>query len=231
MRNNRVYVVEDMAVSRTALEILLLKNKYDVVGSASNAEKAWQELRQLQVDIVLLDVNLGSGQSGTHLAGQIRAEMDLKIVYLTAYSDHQTMKTVMETKPDGFILKPYNEVSVLTNLKIVIDSISRVKSDFLTIGSKKTMRNLKQSDIKMVYSDANYVKIVLPNSNHITRSKLSDISIKLNSHFIQVHRRFIVNTDFVKRIEGDQLWISDEEESIPISKLYKKSVLERCKEL
>jgi len=58
MKETKVYIVEDMAVSRMALENLLLDNDFEVCGSAASAEKALRQILEQPVDLVLVDIHL-----------------------------------------------------------------------------------------------------------------------------------------------------------------------------
>ena len=55
MHRLKVYIVEDMAISRAGLEAMLLKNNYEIMGSAAKAETAWEDIHVLAIDIILPD--------------------------------------------------------------------------------------------------------------------------------------------------------------------------------
>ena len=60
----KIYIVEDMAVSCIALTTLLEEHGHNVIGSAARADEAWVTLKELEVDIVLLDINLAGDKDG-----------------------------------------------------------------------------------------------------------------------------------------------------------------------
>ena len=125
MAPKNIYIVEDVAISRMSLETMLLENEYEVVGSAASAETAWKEIQSLPVDLILLDINLSGEKNGVWLAQQIRKNLNISIVYLTAFGDQQTLKEVLETKPNGYLMKPYQEPTLLTTIDIALLNFSK----------------------------------------------------------------------------------------------------------
>ena len=124
-----VYVVEDMAISRIGLEAMLVKNNYEIAGSSAKAETAWDEIQGLAIDIILLDINLAGQKNGIWLAQQIRKYLKIPIVFLTAYGDQKTLKEVLDIKPEGYLMKPYQEPTLMTTIAIALtNSLEKKKT-------------------------------------------------------------------------------------------------------
>ena len=105
----RILVVEDDPVIAEDIAMTLEDLGYLVAGKAHNAEKALQLLEAALPDLVLLDIDLGGGQNGIHLAGIINREYRVPFIYLTSFSDILTLQKVKVTLPAGFVLKPFDE--------------------------------------------------------------------------------------------------------------------------
>lgn len=82
-------------------------------------------------------------------------------------------------------------------------------------------------DIYYLESLADYVKIHTVKGQIITREKISEFESNLPTTFIRVHRSFIVNTAHVQSFSSETLTVNDE--TIPLSRTYKKKVLENFK--
>lgn len=230
-----IYIVEDMAIARASLETMLLENNYKLAGSAAKAETALEELRISQVDLLLLDINLAGEKSGIWLAKQVRQFLDIPIIYLTAYGDQQTLKEVLDTKPNGYLMKPYQEPALLTAIKIALDNYSVSKIDnikthseakhteFIFIKDKSLKVKLKTTDILFVKSEGNYLEIKLENKTHVVRSKLSDFKTLLpDVVFFRSHQRYLVNINKIDLIGKDFVNVSGQD--IPLSLKYKKTI-------
>jgi len=108
-RPPRILVVEDGLIMARDIEARLKKMSYDVVGIAGSGDEAVRKAKDLSPDLVLMDVNLKGGVDGIHAAELIRGRADIPVVYITGYSDVQTLRRARATDPFGYILKPFEE--------------------------------------------------------------------------------------------------------------------------
>ena len=233
----KVFIVEDMAISRTYLEEMLFKNNYEIVGSSATAEKAWKEIQSIKVELILLDINLAGDRNGIWLAQKIRRYFNFPIIYLTAYGDQQTIKEVIETKPNGYLMKPYQEPNLIAAIEIALNNFDRdtseikslnnlnPKDEFIFVKDRYNKVKLFLNAILFIKSEGNYIEINLEDKKHVVRSKLSVFKEQLPENiFYQTHQRFIINIDKVEVIGKDFFTIK--EDKIPISQKY-KTKLER----
>lgn len=237
----RIYIVEDIAISRISLETMLLENKYEVSGSAAKAEIAWKEIQRLSVDLILLDINLAGEKNGVWLAQQVRKHLNIAIVYLTAFGDQQTLKEVLETKPNGYLMKPYQEPTLLTTINIALTNFENQKvsttsgteanhNDFVFIKDGHTKIKININDIYYVKSDGNYIEITLKEKMHVVRDKLLTFKEELpNTLFFQSHQRYVINVAKIEALKKDIVIIKNEE--IPLSLKYKRSIEEAVSKL
>lgn len=230
-----IYIVEDMAISRASLESMLLLNKYEISGSTAKAETAWKELQKNQTDLVLIDINLAGEKNGIWLAQQIRKYLNIPIVYLTAYGDQQTLKEVLETKPNGYLMKPYQEPTLLTTITIALNKFLENQKGSISSASGTTFNKvifikdkfmrvkLLIEDIQFIKSEGNYLEIKLANKTHVIRGKLSEFKKLLPANiFLQTHQRYVINLTKISIIGKDFLNINNDD--IPISLKYKQAI-------
>lgn len=231
----KVYIVEDVAISRMALETMLLENDYEVSGSAAKAETAWEEIQQTPTDLILLDVNLAGKKNGIWLAQQVRDHLHIPIVYLTAFGDQKTLKEVLETKPSGYLMKPYQEPTLLTTIDIalhnflenqketVFSNTDAQQNDFVFIKDKHLKIKIDVNDIYYVKSEGNYLEIILKDKRHVVRNKLLAFKEELpGGLFFQSHQRYLINVDKISVLKKDFITINNQE--IPLSLKYKTPI-------
>ena len=229
----KVFIVEDMAISRKSLETMLTNRDYNIVGSVAKAETAWEEMKNIDVDLALLDINLAGEKNGIWLAQKIRKHLNFPFIYLTAYGDQQTLAEVIDTKPNGYLRKPYQEPNLIATIEIALSSFEKQQEnkndDFLSVQTPNYLfikdRNSKVklffNSILYVKSDGNYIEINLEDKKFVVRNKLVDFLDKLPKDlFYQTHQRYLVNIDEVTLLRKDVLKINEIE--IPISQKYKK---------
>ena len=232
-----VYVVEDMAISRIGLEAMLVKNNYEIAGSSAKAETAWDEMQGLAIDIILLDINLAGQKNGIWLAQQIRKYLKIPIVFLTAYGDQKTLKEVLDIKPEGYLMKPYQEPTLMTTIAIALTNslekhqehsalvIKETENDVVHLKVGRTVVKLKTSAILFAKSEGNYVQITLATKRYVIRKKLTSFLEELpKGQFLQCHRRYIVNLKKIDFFGTDAITIQNIE--IPTSLKYQNITAE-----
>ena len=115
----RVVVVEDETLTRIDLIEILKENGYDVVGEATDGIEAVEICKNLQPDIVLLDIKIPYS-SGWKVANILK-EDGFKgcIIILTAYNIAEYIQEASNTIVMGYILKPIDESIFLERLKLI----------------------------------------------------------------------------------------------------------------
>lgn len=116
----RVLVVEDMAVVAMDIESTLGQLGYEVVGAVATGEEAVQVAATARPDLVLMDINLAGQVDGVEAAHQIRDRYQIPVVYLTAYSDEDTLQRAKLSDPFGYIVKPINKRELQANIHLAL---------------------------------------------------------------------------------------------------------------
>jgi transcriptional regulator with GAF, ATPase, and Fis domain/AmiR/NasT family two-component response regulator len=115
--NEKVLIVEDEFIVAKHLESILQKADYRVCGIAISVPKAMEIILEEEPEIVLLDIFLKGEQTGIDLARALN-ERNIAFVYLSANSNQSILEAAKETRPYGFMVKPFREDQVLIALDI-----------------------------------------------------------------------------------------------------------------
>jgi PAS domain S-box-containing protein len=113
--------VEDEALIALDLERRLQRAGHEVVGVADNADDALQLFREFQPDLVLMDIFIRPPLDGIETARAIGRLGDVPVVFLTAYADDDTLRRAAETSPYGYLLKPFDERTLIATLTVAIE--------------------------------------------------------------------------------------------------------------
>ena len=105
-RRLRILVVEDDPIIALGLEALVADLGHSVVSTADTAEDAVDAAALHRPDLVLMDVNLRGKRDGVSAAREIKEQFGTPVMFLTAYSDRETMDRVTEVAPLGVVSKP-----------------------------------------------------------------------------------------------------------------------------
>ncbi len=116
----RILIVEDEAIIAAEIESCLRKLGYRIAGKARNGDKALDLLAARNTDLALLDINIRGSRNGIDLARLIRQQYRFPFVFLTAYSDRETLEQLKDTMPYGYIVKPFNRGELLTTIELAL---------------------------------------------------------------------------------------------------------------
>jgi CheY-like chemotaxis protein len=117
---HKVVVVEDEGLIAADLEARLKTAGYIVPGTADSAPKALQLIRKSAPDVVLMDIRLKGSVDGIEIADQVRAQMDIPVVFLTAYEDRATLERAGRSQAFGYIKKPIASASLKGSIEMAI---------------------------------------------------------------------------------------------------------------
>ncbi|WP_129045617.1 response regulator transcription factor [Companilactobacillus metriopterae] len=99
-----IYLAEDQEILISALsEILSLEDDFQVIGTATDGEKALEEIRQLKPDLAILDIEMPK-MTGLEVAEQIK-DLDTKVVILTVFAQKNYFQKAVNAEVNGYLLK------------------------------------------------------------------------------------------------------------------------------
>ena len=118
MQPLRLLLVDDHALFREGLiSLLSYQDDFIVVGEAEDAESALEQVRALQPDIVLMDVEL-PGEDGVAATQRLKLEMpEITVVMLTVHDDSQTLFEAIKVGAQGYLVKNVRSRELLEQLR------------------------------------------------------------------------------------------------------------------
>ena len=106
----RVLIIEDEAIIALDLENLVSELGHRVVGIATTSDDAVRMARQRRPELILTDIKLTDGSSGVDAAMAIVKEMDVPVVFITAYPEF--LLTGQRPEPTYLVTKPFSRDTV-----------------------------------------------------------------------------------------------------------------------
>jgi len=129
MTDGRILIVEDEHIVAMGIKRMLKGLGYTVTGVASSGEDAISKAESTFPDLVLMDIMLKGELDGVEAAKEIKERFDVPIVYLTAYSDSNILERVKKTGPFGYIVKPFDEKDLHSNIEIALHRYRKEKEN------------------------------------------------------------------------------------------------------
>lgn len=115
---HKILVVDDEAYISTQLEERLTSMGYEVVGSASSGEDSVDMAKSLMPDLILMDIVMPGRLDGIGASEIIKEQLDIPIIFLTAYADDTLIKRAKKVEPCGYILKPFQEKGLKASIEV-----------------------------------------------------------------------------------------------------------------
>jgi len=102
-----VCIVDDNKDIRSALEqIILMAEGYTLAGSFSDAEEALMKIPLAKPNVVLMDINLGDGESGIDCVRQLKPlHPEILFMMCTIYEEDEKIFEALTAGANGYILK------------------------------------------------------------------------------------------------------------------------------
>ncbi|MDD1718429.1 MAG: response regulator [Methanoregulaceae archaeon] len=116
----KILVVEDDPIIASLIANRLSKLGYTLCGAVSSAHDAMAAISTLPPDLILMDISLGDEIDGVQLAEMIRKDSDVPIVFLSSSTDDTTVERVKATRPDGYIVKPFDDRTLRIGIEIAL---------------------------------------------------------------------------------------------------------------
>jgi PAS domain S-box-containing protein len=117
-QGSKILIVEDEMIISMEIKQKLRGMGYEVVGQAITGESAILKAGETNPDLVLMDIRLKGEMDGITAAKRIIELYDLPIIFLTAHSDKATLERAIAVSPSGYLLKPFKERELMTNIEM-----------------------------------------------------------------------------------------------------------------
>ncbi|MBI5586106.1 MAG: response regulator, partial [Deltaproteobacteria bacterium] len=147
MGQTKLLIVEDEFIVAANLQADLEDQGYTVVGQADSGEEALALAADRRPDLALMDIRLKGGMDGVETARRLRQELDIPVIFLTAYADERQLERVTHCEPLGYLLKPYEprELRAIVDIalyRLVMERRLKESEDRLDLAIKGTNAGL-----------------------------------------------------------------------------------------
>ena len=232
--NQRILIVEDEPIIARDLSYMLEDLGYQVLKIAHSAEDAMVFLQKEPIDLALLDINLAGSLTGIDLAHWINQKMQLPFVFLTSYSDKETLAKAKIAEPFGYLVKPIDEQNLKTTLEIAQynfqiyqqkNTVEKEEPFWLEneffIRHKGELVKVRIPDILYAEANDNYTLIHTNEQKFIVSATLKKVEGKLATlPFYRIHRSYLINLKCIDKVAQDDVYVGGK--CLPLSKKYRE---------
>ncbi len=240
----KILVVEDELLVAMDIEESLTSLGYIVQNTVDTGLLAIEEVEKNLPDLILMDINLKGEMSGIEAAKIISSKNDVPVVYLTANADLSTINQAKVALPYGYIIKPFVDKDLQTNIEIAIfkfisDMKFKLESEqFNTFFDLKDHENnqlivhaqagLEKINIDKVYfleeQGDNTVLHLLDEEIIIEKSLQATYDLFPKADFVQISKHFIINNSKVFIVKFPEVIIADKMSVITVDPEFESSL-------
>ncbi|MBC3887948.1 response regulator [Acetobacterium paludosum] len=109
----RILIVDDSAVSRKKLRIILEAAKHEIIGEAGDGFEGLQKYEELIPDLVTMDITMPRVDGITGLKDILKLNPTARIVMVTALGKGSTILEALDAGAKNYITKPFSEDTVI----------------------------------------------------------------------------------------------------------------------
>jgi two-component system response regulator AlgR len=200
----KILIVDDEQPARARLA-RMLRNVEDcqVVGEAASGEDAMGQIRELEPNVLLLDISM-PGVDGMTLARALAVSArPPAIVFCTAFED-QAIKA-FDVEATDYLVKPVRQERLeraLARSRLHLESLGRDEPEQLlrsTVGNKVILTPV--STVICLLAEDKYTTVVHQEGRTVIEDSLTDLEQRFDQHFLRIHRNGLVARKFLRGLE------------------------------
>lgn len=226
----RILLVEDDLDLGENIKEILIASDYDVVKVVTNGSDCLKYLEENSADLILMDILIEGNIDGIDLTYKIKQELNIPIVFITAYSDKTFLDRISKILYDGYLLKPFGIQRLLSTVYLAITNFSKPTNASLEYKKSLSIRDkgfivpVPINEIAFLKADGLYTKICTKSKSYLIRDILKDVKGKLpEDKFIRVHKSYTVNLEHIESFNSKEIMVNNE--IIPIRRGFYKELI------
>lgn len=226
----RVLIVDDEKLARQRLEDLLAKERdVEIVGQASNGTAAIEEIRDLDPDLVFLDVQM-PGKTGLDVVREVGPDAMPATIFVTAFDQYAV--NAFDVAAIDYLLKPYDDERFhqafeRARRSIELEEVGRLSTqlravlgggalqshapyakpddtlylDRIPVEARGQVRVIPVADIDYITAEGPYAELHVGAQTHLLRERMQNLEDKLDpAVFFRIHRSTIVRFDLIETL-------------------------------
>jgi DNA-binding LytR/AlgR family response regulator len=211
-----ILVVEDSPTQARLLSTCLAQLGLPILGPAATAAAAVALCATTRPALAIVDLALGVGPDGVALAQELRQAGPLPLIFISATDNTTLLERARLLQPLAILPKPFTitslrrmvELGIYGHVHTPLDweapapTVAPAASAWLFVRERDVLMRLAIADITCVHTEQKHAVITLVSGRrHSVRTPLTELLLSLPDTFVQVHRSWLVNMNFVEYVD------------------------------
>lgn len=219
-----ILVVEDEALIAQKIKMQLEDFGYTITAVCYDYDTAVKAVDENTFDVLITDINLGDGidkKSGLHVAQIVKRKKDCPIIFLTAFSDKETIIKATASSPSAYLVKPVNAANLFAAVQLAVDNFINKSNSiaetiqapeyfFVKVGKKYT--KVFWNTVYHLEAIKNYVKITTTEyknsvlvSGSLQQVQQNMLPTNYKNKFIKINRAEVIAKNIINRIDNNSV--------------------------
>ncbi|WP_428657981.1 response regulator [Runella sp.] len=239
MQSLKILVVEDETITAMDIRDILEEAGHVVTDTVQDFEAALDSAKSNLPDMAIVDIRLeGSAADGIITAKALMELHAMPIIYLTAtpeasHPDSKIFRRAKETQPAAYLLKPFRPNELVMQVEVAWHNFKSnqqayTSGDLFFTVKNKGYHRISPHEVLYIEADGSSAKIYL-----VQEKTPYEVSMNLNrvadnftaANFFHLSRSFLINLDFLERIEGDKLYLKHNERPLQVPASTKQELI------
>lgn len=222
-----ILIIEDEALIAQNIKMQLENFGYSIAGVYYKYNTALKAINETQYDVVITDINLGNGideKSGIQIAQQVKQIKNCPIIFLTAFSDKDTVKKATALAPSAYLVKPVNAANLFATVQLAVDNFATKTTavaegtetpDYFFVKNGAKLIKVFWKDVYHLEAVKNYVKVKTTeySSGLLLRGSLQEVLQNrmppvIREGFVKINRAEAVNKNCITEM-GKGIVVTD----------------------
>lgn len=250
MSQLKLLIAEDDVVIAQNLSLSLESMGYEVCQVVSSGEELLLQVHQHQPDLIILDITLEGKLDGIETAALLSKATKVPFIFMTAFSDKETIDRAKQTNPHAYLVKPFDARTLQSSIELAIhnagtrqlqpaqastiptqptDTVEAdnfLLHDALFVKVRNRLEKVMLEDIVWAEAQDIYCNIKTRTHLHLVSQSLKNLEQRLPTNkFMRVHRSYIVQLTAIEAIEDNNILIGGKQ--IPIGNTHRDALLKR----
>lgn len=209
---NKVLIVEDESIVALEIANYIRGLGYEVLDFVVNAKDAMAIVKMEDIDLILMDVYIKGDIDGIACAKSIKELKNIPIIYISAFSDDETLERAIATEPSSYLVKPFNRKELKVAMRIatkrydkkirvgdvIFDkefSFNQETKELIYLGESIHLTKQEQMLLMLLVSNKNNILSIYTlentiwpfkdNNENTRRSLIRRVRAKLNYKFLE----------------------------------------------
>lgn len=221
-------IVEDELLIAEMIAEVLESAGYTHIRKADSVDNAIKEIEHRAPTLILTDIALGKSKTGIDLGRLLHSKYHIPFIYVTSHSSSEILGQAKHTHPNAYIVKPFKAEDLQVAIEFALFNAQNNgkpahEKEELIVKEGRAIVKLPHENILFFEANGNYTNIVMSSGKkRMVRTPISEFETQLNgTHFMRIHKSFIVNGSFVKEVTASTVKVMDQD--LPVGRTYQAS--------